>query len=137
MAAVPYATVDDLREHWSELPAEKEADAIQKLKEASIEVRALFPDVDGRILAGTLDAEVPQLVVCRMVKRALDVADDADVPTTGMDSVQFGAGPFTFGGKVHNPDGNVYLSAADKRLLRVVRDERPFSTQPGRPSWAS
>lgn len=129
---VVYATVEDLKAHWSEMPDDVDADAEQKLKEASIEVRSNFPDVDRRLAALTLDPEVPQLVVCRMVKRAMDVGDD-DVPMAGMESVQFGTGPFSFGGKVSNPDGNVYMSASDKRLLRVVRDESPFSTQPGRP----
>lgn len=130
MGAV-YATVEDLKVHWSELPDDDAEDATQKLKEASIEIRALFPDIDRRILALTLDPEVPQLVACRMVKRAMDVDDDADVPLAGMETVQFGAGPFQFGGKVSNPDGNVYLSASDKRLLRAPRDGRVFSTQPG------
>lgn len=131
MAAV-YANVDDLKEHWSGLPDEDRADAGQKLLEASIEVRANFPDVDERLQRGVLDAEVPRLVVCRMVKRALDVAGGDELPLAGMESVQFGAGPFQFGGKVSNPDGNVYLSAADRRLLRRPISRQAFSTHPVR-----
>lgn len=125
-----YADLADLKLHWSKLPAEDEADATQKLHEASVEVRGNYPDLDSRIGSGSLDAEIPKLVVCRMVKRALDVSEDA--PTAGFESMQFGTGPFTMGGKVHNPDGNVYLSAADKRLLGKSRSKREaWTIHPG------
>lgn len=119
---VAYARIEDLRTHWPDLPVEREAEAAQKLREAEIEIRALFPDVDSRIDALTLDFQVPQLVVCRMVRRAMDVS--ADVPTAGLESFQIGTGPFTMGGKIHNPDGNLYLTAADKRLLSNPRQPR-------------
>lgn len=125
-----YADLADLKLHWSKLPAEDEADATQKLHEASVEVRGNYPDLDSRIGSGSLDPEIPKLVVCRMVKRALDVSEDA--PTAGFESMQFGTGPFTVGGKVHNPDGNVYLSAADKRLLGKSRSKREaWTIHPG------
>lgn len=120
--AEPFAQVQDLRTHWPGLPAESDSEASQKLIEASIEIRGLYPDVDMRISAGSLDPDVPKLIVCRMVKRALAVDDDA--PAAGMESFTFGAGPFSMGGKVHNADGAVYLSAADKRLLNKPRSSR-------------
>jgi hypothetical protein len=129
-----YATLADLKDHWSDLPAEDEADATQKLHEASIEVRGNYPDVDRRILVavedGGMDPDIPRLVVCRMVKRALDVSDDA--PAAGFESIQFGTGPFSVGGKVLNPDGNLYLTAADKRLLGKSRPRRQaWTIHPG------
>ncbi|WP_461169270.1 hypothetical protein [Arthrobacter sp. Z1-15] len=132
--AADYANLEDLKKHWSALPAEDEADATQKLHEASIEVRGNYPDLDSRITVpisdGGMDPDVPKLVVCRMVKRALDVSEDA--PTAGMESFQFGAGPFALGGKIHNPDGNIYMSAADKRLLGRSRPRKQaFTIHPG------
>ena len=128
--AADYATLTDLKEHWSGLPAEAVIDASQKLHEASVEVRGNYPDLDARIADGTMDPDIPMLVVCRMVKRAMDVSEDA--PTAGMESVQFGAGPFALGGKVHNPDGNIYMSAADKRLLGRSRARRQaWTIHPG------
>jgi hypothetical protein len=132
--AADYATLADLRQHWSGLPAEDEGDATQKLHEASIEVRGNYPDVDHRVTVaiadGGMDPDIPRLVVCRMVKRAMDV--DEDAPATGFESVQFGSGPFSMGGKVHNPDGNIYLSAADKRLLAKSRPRRQaWTIHPG------
>lgn len=132
--AADYATLADLKLHWSGLLAEDESEAEQKLHEASIEVRGNYPDIDARILIpvadGGMDPDIPKLVVCRMVKRAMDV--DEDAPATGFESVQFGSGPFSMGGKVHNPDGNVYLSAADKRLLAKSRPVRKaWTIHPG------
>jgi len=124
-----YATIADLKAHWPAIPAESEAEATQKLHEASIEIRANFPDLDGRLASGALDPDVARLVVCRMVKRAMDVS--ADAPTAGLETFQFGTGPFTMGGKVHNPDGNIYVSKADRRLLAGTRSGRAFSIHPG------
>lgn len=125
-----YADLADLKLHWSKLPAEDEADATQKLHEASVEVRGNYPDLDSRIGSGSLDPEIPKLVVCRMVKRALDVSEDA--PTAGFESFQFGTGPFTMGGKIRNPDGDVYLTASDKRLLSKSKpSKQAFTIHPG------
>ncbi|UKA59163.1 hypothetical protein [Arthrobacter sp. FW306-2-2C-D06B] len=133
--AADYATLDDLRAHWSALPEADVADAEQKLHEASVEVRGNYPDVDGRLMVpvedGGLDPDIPRLVVCRMVKRALEPKEE-NSPPTGMESFQFGAGPFTMGGKMANPDGSVYLTAADKRLLAKSRPQRKaWTIHPG------
>lgn len=132
--AADYASLEDLKKHWSALPEDEHDEATQKLHEASIEVRGNYPDLDRRISVsienGGMDPDIPKLVVCRMVKRAMDV--DEDTPTAGLETLQFGAGPFTMGGKVHNPDGNVYLSAADKRLLGKSRPRRQaWTIHPG------
>jgi hypothetical protein len=125
-----YATLEDLKKHWPGLPTDREAEATQKLHEATIEVRALYPDVDSRLAAASLDPDIPKLVVSRMVKRAMDVS--AETPTAGFESFQFATGPFSMGGKVHNPDGNLYLTAADKRLLSNPRQaRRAFTIRPG------
>lgn len=128
--AADYATLADLKKHWSKLPTEDEDDATQKLHEASIEIRGNYPDLDARIADKAIDSDIPKLVACRMVKRALDV--DEEAPTAGMESFQIGAGPFSMGGKVHNPDGNLYLTAADKRLLGRSRPRKQaWTIRPG------
>lgn len=129
-----YSTLAELKLHWPGLPAEDEVEAGQKIHEASIEVRGNYPDLDYRLTLlpddGGMDPEIPRLVVNRMVKRAM-TADDSGAPQ-GFETVQFGTGPFTMGGKVLNPDGNVYLSAADKRLLAKSRPaRRAFTVHPG------
>lgn len=129
MAAADYASLADLQEHWAELPAARTAEAEQKLHEASVEIRALYPDLDARIDAGSLSADVPRLVACRMVKRAMSPSAVPD-EMAGMSQVSFGTGPFSFSGQLRSPDGALYLSGADRRLLSARRERRPFTTMP-------
>ena len=132
--ASDYATLADLKLHWPDLPADVEATAEHKLHEASVEVRGNYPDLDQRLAAsveaGGIDPDIPRLVVSRMVKRAMDVSEDE--PTAGFESFQFGTGPFSMGGKLRNPDGDLYLTAADKRLLGKSRPRRQaWTIHPG------
>jgi hypothetical protein len=137
MAAADYASLDDLKAHWQDLPAEREEEAAQRLREASIEIRALYPDLDGRLASGGVSGDVPRLVACRMVKRALSAADAPD-QMAGLSQVSFGTGPFSFSGQVRSPDGALYLSGADKRLLSGRRERRPFTTMPAQASsWGA
>lgn len=115
-----YATLDQLKSHWPALPASREVEATQKLHEASVEVRALYPDIDSRLGTGSLDADVPTLVVCRMVKRAMDSAAEVG-GYQGVESIQGTTGPYSQTLKFTNPDGAIYLSKADKNLLRTSR----------------
>lgn len=124
-----FATLADLKLHWSKLPTDREADAAQKLHEASVEIRGLYPRIDGRIASGDLDADVAKLVACRMVKRAIDGRGEDMV---GVNSATAQTGPFTQTLQFTNPDGSVYLSRADKRLLAGGRSARAFTIHPGR-----
>lgn len=132
--AADYATLADLKAHWKLLPSDDEDDAQQKLHEASVEVRGNYPDLDQRLTVpvenGGMDPDIPRLVVCRMVKRSMDVSDDA--PPAGVESFTVGTGPYQFGGKLSNPDGNLYLTAADKRLLGRSKPRRQaWTIHPG------
>lgn len=127
MGAV-YATLADLRAHWPGLPVDREDEAEEKLVEASIEIRGTFPDVDARLASGSLDPEVPRLVACRMVKRAMKVPDELESVTT----LQQTAGPFSQSRTFVNSDGNVYLSARDKALLRADRVRKAWTIHPRR-----
>lgn len=121
--AADYAGLDDLKAHWPLLPSDREDEAGQKLHEASVEIRALYPDADARIAAGTMDADIPRLVVCRMVKRAM-TAPATPGGEGGLGSIQQGAGPFSQTLNFSNPDGAVYLSKADRNLLRTARGQK-------------
>lgn len=90
----------------------------QRIIEASLMIDANFPDMESRVITGAITDALPELVVNRMVKRSLE---DADTPS-GVDSIQSTAGPFTE--SVHfsaNRDGNVFLSAQDRAMLRGPR----------------
>lgn len=125
--AADYATVADLQSHWPGMSPEQAIDAAQKLHEASIEVRALYPDVDARIASGALDPEAVTLVVCRMVKRSMNVAPELE----NVSQTNQQAGPFGMQTTFRSTDGNLYLTKSDKRLLGKTRNESPFSFLPG------
>ncbi|MGP5263656.1 MULTISPECIES: Gp19/Gp15/Gp42 family protein [Glutamicibacter] len=129
--AVPFATIEDLRSHWPGMPTEYDAEGDQKLKESSIVLRQLYPGIDGRISTGKLDAEVPKLIVCRMVKRALLAAIN-DVE--GVASRNETAGGVSTGLSFSNPNGNLYLTKDDKALLGSGKSGRKaFMIVPGLP----
>lgn len=125
--AEDYASWDDLTKHWVDVIDEDHDEAVQKLHEASVEIRALYPDLDDAIANGTVDPDVPRLVACRMVKRAMD-APPAIGDGAGVTQATTTTGPFSQNLTFSNPDGAVYLSGADKRLLRTARGARRPST---------
>lgn len=116
-----YASLEDFKAHWPDLDPDAEVEAAQKLHEASVEIRALYPDLDARLESGALDPDAPRLVACRMVKRAMSSPVEAEA---GVTQVAYTTGPFTGSRSFSNPDQAVYLSAADKRLLGTSRDTR-------------
>ena len=125
--ATPYATVQDMRDLvWPNMPQDKDADALSKLLAASIEIRGLPYRVDARIANGSLDPETVTLVACRMVKRSMDEAEQA----SNVASENHQAGPFGFQQTFVKRDANIYVSAADKRLLMPPLG-KVFSTMPG------
>lgn len=131
--AADYATLTDLQEHWPALPEGDFAEASQKLHEASIEIRGNYPDLDQRISmpveAGGMDPDIPRLVTCRMVKRAMTAPDDR---MAGVEQVQQSAGPFGQTLRFTNPDGNIYLSKGDRNLLKASRPRgKAFTIHPG------
>lgn len=128
-----YAELADLKAHWAKLPDEDIPEASQKLHEASVEIRGNYPDLDRRIAVpvedGGMDPEIPKLVACRMVKRAM-TAPDPDM--AGVEQLQQNAGPFGQTLRFTNPDGNIYLSKGDRNLLKASRPKgKAFTIHPG------
>lgn len=127
-----YTTVESLRLHWPAMPTTlTEAQVNKKIEEAAIEINGLYPTIEERITAGTLNRPVVELVSNRMVKRALSVNEDVPENTN---SVTAQTGPFTGTLTFANPEGNMYLSKADRRLLDPARANGPkkaFTIHPG------
>lgn len=127
--AEPFATVEELKLHWAALSEDQYPEAAQRLSEAAIRIRSHFPTVDSRIAAGTLDPDIPRLVSTEMVKRALTP------PAEGMEGVAQASGttgPFTTQFTYSNPDGALYLSKEDRRMLSPApRQRRAFTIMPG------
>lgn len=111
----PFATQADLELSWPSISPSQLEDAPQKLVEASLIIRALRPGIDRAILDGDMDPALPKMVVCGMVKRAMKTPDAGD----GIGTTQQTAGPFSQSFTYTNPDGNLYLSKLDKKLLGI------------------
>jgi hypothetical protein len=108
-----FATTANLVARWRPLSVAETAQASVLLDDASATVRAEYPGVDAAIVAGTLDAGIPLLVVCGMVKRAMIASETGE----GVQSQSETAGPFAHSQTYANPMGNVYLTKQDRRLL--------------------
>ena len=115
--AEPFADWEDLQRHWPQVPADAAEEATNKLDEASVEIRGLYPNIDRRLAAGTITADALRLVTVRVVKRALD----APAAGAGVGQITNTTGPFSQALHFTNPDGNIYLSKADRRLLEGGR----------------
>lgn len=113
----PYATTADLVARWRPLTVSETATASVLLSDAAVRIRSEFPDVDERIAADpqTLDPDIPKMVSCAMVKRAMLAS--ADQAVAG--SIQQTAGPFSQSTTFVNPTGDLYLTSAERRMLRT------------------
>lgn len=111
MVEQPFASADDLQDRWRPLSTDEFALAQVKIGDASDMIRERWPDVDARILAGTLRESSVVRVVAAMVKRSMSNANE------GVESSAEQAGPFGHTVKFANPEGNLYLTADEVRVL--------------------
>lgn len=108
MSTTPFATSGDVEARWRTLALDEKLVADQLAIDASAMIRERWSDVDSRIASGALLPASVTRVVAFMVKRAMDrPAPD------GYETFTQGAGPYSVGGKVANPNGNLYFTAAD------------------------
>jgi hypothetical protein len=119
----PFATVADLESRWRPLSSQEAAQAEVLLADASAILRAQCPTIDQRITDGTLDPELPEMVTCSMVKRAMMAADMGDGVTTQQQT----AGPFSASLSFANPMGNLYSTKAEKQLLGCGARARAYT----------
>jgi hypothetical protein len=106
--AEPFATHIDVEARWRTLTATEQAVADKLAIDASDMIRERWTDVDARIASESIAATSVTRVVAGMVKRAMDR------PTPeGYETFTQGAGPFSVGGKLANPLGNLFFTAAD------------------------
>lgn len=107
-----YADVSDLEARWRELNEAEEARAEVLLADASAVLDSLV-DVDE---TDTEQLEICKIVVCAMVQRAM-VAGEADA--YGVTQQSMTAGPYTQSWTYSNPNANLYLTKAEKKMLGV------------------
>lgn len=107
-----FATWQDVQARWRPLTSAEQGVATTLLSDVSDMIRSRFPDVDARIANGSLTAASVKRVAAAAVKRAM-IGSDAE----GLEARAQTAGPFSVSDKFANPNGNLYLTAEDIRLL--------------------
>lgn len=123
--ADPFATSADIEARWRPLSDAESALADQLAEDASDMIRERWGDIDVRVTSGAISANTLTRIVAKMVKRSMD----RPVPD-GFETFNQAAGPFSTGGKVANPTGDLSFTAADVLVL----DGTGFTTR-SRVGW--
>lgn len=108
-----FATVEDLEARWRDLDSDEEAKASTLLDDAGAMLTALV-DVDP---TDAQQATLLKIVSCSMVTRAMMAAES---DTYGVSQLDYGMGPFSQAAHFSNPNGDMYLTAQEKRLLGIT-----------------
>lgn len=114
-----FATPEDIAAGWRPLTPGEEARTEALLARASRIIRGDVPTVDQRIAAGLLDAALVADVTAAMVRRALKTP----VEQPAVSQIQESAGPFQASMRLANPDGDLYLTKAERRWLSGRRQQ--------------
>ena len=107
-AIVMFATVADLENRWHTLTESEQATAETLLTDATAIIMALQPHWRS------IPNSVLTYVTCDMVRRAMMNRDVA-----GISQATQTAGSFTESMSYSNPDGDLYLTSVQKKLLRI------------------
>ena len=102
----PFATVDDLRQRWPDMPPGSDAHAGVLLEDASQFILDTVPTA-----AGAAEA-TRRRIVCAVVRRAMPMGDDV-----GYSTIQESTGPFQQTLTPVNPSGDFYLTKQERKAL--------------------
>lgn len=108
--ATRYATVEQVSAGFRELDSDETDRANALLAEAAVIIDSYAPDAD---------AEMKQVVSCRMVRRAIGSGDDISIPlgaTQGSMSALGYSQSWTIGGGT-GAVGELYITKAEKMML--------------------
>ena len=108
-----FATYEDIEARWRPLTADEQDRATELLDDAAVVLsRLVTVDVSDMSQADAL-----KLVSCNMVIRSMVAASSS---AFGVDELQATMGPFGQTAHFANPNGDMYLTKLDKRLLGVT-----------------
>ncbi|WP_455122633.1 Gp19/Gp15/Gp42 family protein [Rothia mucilaginosa] len=105
----PLVLAEDLRARWPDMPLGSDATAQVLLEDAGALIRASAPHW------AELDEYVLRMVACAMVKRGMAASAYPD----GASSISQTAGPYNQQVSFSNPNGALFLTKAEKKLLKV------------------
>jgi hypothetical protein len=109
-----FATFDDLAKRWKPLSPAEEARATVLLGDTAWWLKVWFKEFGDLVALAADDpdlAEGLEILSCSMVKRAMTSAGD------GVGQAQQVMGPFTAQISYRNPDGNLYVYAAEREAI--------------------
>src|SRR5688572_17624984 len=112
----PFATTSDLTARWRTLTAAETTRAETLLEDASHLI--LAEDTHGVLADLTVVTNTIKRIACAMVIRAMASGIDQGPPVT---QENWGAGPFSQGLTYANPNGDLYLTKAERRALGFSR----------------
>lgn len=107
-----FATYEDVEARWRTLTAEEQTRAVELLNDAST-------ILSGMVVVDDADREQAaalKLVSCNMVIRSMVAASSS---AFGVDELQATMGPFGQTAHFANPNGDMYLTKLDKKLLGI------------------
>lgn len=110
--AEAFAQLSDVEARWRPLTSEENLVASTLLADASDMIRERWSDVDSRVTSGALMASSLTRIVALMVKRAMQ-----NPSADGVSQFSQAAGVFSQSATYANPDGSLFLRAADIALL--------------------
>lgn len=103
----PFATIQEFKDRWPDMPAGSESYAGTLLEDASQFI------VDTVPTAMEAPDNTRRRIVCAVVRRSMQGPDES----LGMEQVQQSAGPFQFSHRPVNPHGDFYLTRMEKKAL--------------------
>lgn len=116
----PFATVQELKDRWPDLPVGGEDHAETLLEDASQFILDVYPSAAG------VSPSTRRRVVCSVVRRAMQ-SDQSDMG--GMASVSMTAGPYTTQQTAANPTGDFFLTKQEKLALGGGGRQKAFGVQ--------
>lgn len=112
MATYAFATIDDLIVRWRPIVDGEAALAIALLEDAGLILRQNV-DVDE---TDKKQLDALKMVSCNMVRRAMVASASS---AFGVDQTSASMGPFSQTMHFSNPSGDLYVSAAEKKILGI------------------
>ena len=112
----PFATVEELKARWPDMPAGAEEHAEVLLEDASQFILDVCPS------AADVSAGTRRRIVCSVVRRSIEAQSS---PGAGMSQFQATTGPFTNSFTPSNPHGDFYLTRSERKALGEGR-QRAF-----------
>jgi hypothetical protein len=107
-----FATVDDVADRWRPLSDAERTLAQVLIGDATNILLVTYPDINGQVLAGTVEEWRPRQVVAGMVKRAIIGGDNE-----GVKSDSETVGPYSLSRTYANALGSLFLTDADRVLI--------------------